>query len=145
MFERLKHINTKQLKDISKVWKDDIYIIINGEYYIFDLYSDDTFENVTSVYSGGGIWIFCGKLKSGEYFLTDNDNACVQLLDSSAENMDESLYAEWQEKHLLRYLEGSERRNFLLALVKHLGEDHNERGITNNELHQFKTKAEVIV
>ena len=101
----------------------------------------DPFEQVTAVYTGGGIWLFYGKLKTGEYFLTD-DNGCTMILDASPEDLDESLYEEWQEDHFLRVV-GTRREElaFLLALIERLGKRLPVDGggyISDDELDSYK-------
>lgn len=80
----------------------------------------DPFKSVVSVYTGGGIWLFYGELKSGEFFLTD-DNGCTLILDASPENFDESLYEDWQEEHFVRVVgTRAEELAFLHSLLDRL-------------------------
>ena len=102
----------------------------------------DPFKQVTAVYTGGNIWLFYGELTTGEYFLTD-DNGCTMILDASPEDLDESLYEEWQEDHFLRVVgTRKEELAFLLALIerlrKRLPVDCGGY-ITNEELDTYET------
>jgi hypothetical protein len=101
----------------------------------------DPFEKVTAVYTGGGIWLFYGKLKTGEYFLTD-DYGYTMILDTSPENLDESLYNEWQEQHFVRVVgTHAEERAFLHSLIDRLGRKNpadDDGGITDDELDRYR-------
>ena len=80
----------------------------------------DPFKRVVSEYTGGGIWLFYGELKSGEHFLTD-DNGSTMILDASPENFEESLYEEWQEEHFVRVVgDRAEEKAFLHSLLDRL-------------------------
>ena len=98
------------------------------------------FKNVNAVYTGGGIWLFYGQYGK-DYFLA-GDEGDVTLLDSDPSDLDESLYAEWQEKHLIAYLDGEERVTFCdkLAerLLRQVSGDHRG-GITDEEIKHYKS------
>ena len=72
-----------------------------------------------AVYTGGNIWLFYGKLKDGNYFLTD-DNGCTLILDKNPKNLDKSTYEDWQMKHLVKELYHKERINFCMKLLDYL-------------------------
>lgn len=56
------------------------------------------FIDVTTEYTGGGIYIFMGKLDNGIYFMCDDMYA--SFLDADPrEAGDDAYYTEWQEKH----------------------------------------------
>lgn len=101
----------------------------------------DPFKKVIPEYTGGGIWLFYGELKSGEHFLTD-DNGCTLILDESPADFDESLYVEWQQAHTIRELEGEERDIFLRSLLnriyRRLPEDNEGGYIEDHELNIYR-------
>ena len=99
-----------------------------------------TFENVSAVYTGGGVWLFWGKLDKERYFLTD-DYGCTLILDENPNNFDVSLYDDWQEAHTIQELEGKERERFCDALINRFLKDNpsdDRGGITDTELLNYK-------
>ena len=76
------------------------------------------FEKVTPDYTGGGIYIFSGKLTDGNYFLADGDMFDVSILDADAyENWEECFYAEWQEAHIVKNLSSAEALEFFKSML----------------------------
>lgn len=97
------------------------------------------FKKVNAVYTGGGIWLFYGETNHG-YFLTD-DNGATRFLSADPSNLDDSLYNEWQEEHLIKDLENPERLAFCDALINRLLRNNpadDKGGITNEELTRYK-------
>ena len=56
------------------------------------------------IYSGGGIYIFFGQLDDGNFFIADNDNYDVTVIDADPWWPEEPLTANWQSDHLVNYL-----------------------------------------
>lgn len=75
-------------------------------------------------YTGGGIWIFYGRFWDGTYFLTD-DYGCTRLLTADPYDLEISTSEEWQQEHLIRDLEGDERKSFLRDLIDYLLEQED--------------------
>jgi hypothetical protein len=97
-------------------------------------------KNVHAVYTGGGVWLFYGEMTGGKFFLTD-DYGDTLILNDSPENFDESLYPEWQEKHLFKELRGETRERFCLNMLRWLskpGRDDYRGGITDREIDFYK-------
>lgn len=69
-------------------------------------------------YTGGGIYVFTGRLQSGEWFVADNAPCSVRLLNEDPDGTDEAFYAEWQEEHLIRDLDDKEAEHFYKNMVK---------------------------
>lgn len=69
-----------------------------------------------AVYTGGGIWLFYGKLEDGNFFLMDDDGG-VAILNADPSDLDESLYDEWLTTHLIEELEGEELTAFQDAVL----------------------------
>lgn len=87
-------------------------------------------KEANAVYTGGGIYLFYGKVYTGYYFLTD-DHGWTLILDADPSDLDESTFPEWQEKHLVKELCGSECALFgftLLEWIRGLDETSEERG-----------------
>lgn len=76
---------------------------------------EPTIESVEPEYTGGGIYIFTGKLTNGNYFLATNDYD-VRVLDSPYD-WDSEFFDEWQEAHLVKDLEPSAALQFCKQMV----------------------------
>ena len=97
-------------------------------------------QTAKAIYTGGNIWLFYGELKDGTFFLTDDFGATL-ILDESPENLDESLYDEWQTAHTVRELtDESERSKFCLSLLNWLKATGTGRncGMTDLEIEGYK-------
>ena len=97
-------------------------------------------KTANAVYTGGNIWLFYGETTDGSFFLTD-DYGCTLLLNESPEDMDKSLYPDWQEEHKIRELFDSERVDFCNALLTWLEKEATSAqrgGITNEELEAYR-------
>ena len=92
-----------------------------------------------AVYTGGGIWLFYGKLSNGNWFLTD-DYGATRILNADPSDLDVSTYEEWQLEHLVKDLIGKDRLTFCDALCDYLEKaDQSHRGgITNSELDAYR-------
>lgn len=76
------------------------------------------FEKVEPTYTGGGIYIFTGRLDNGNYFIADGDNFWVRLVNADPhENWDESGYEEWQVEHLVRDLCSPDDLEFMKSMI----------------------------
>lgn len=98
-------------------------------------------KNVHAVYTGGGIWLFYGEMTDGKFFLTDDDGNTL-ILNDSPEDFDESLYPDWQEKHLFKELRGETRVRFCLNMLKWLskpGRDDYRGGISDQEIRHYES------
>ncbi len=102
-------------------------------------------ESAYAVYTGGGIWLFHGKLTDGNWFLTD-DYGCTVILDKDPSDFDESLYEDWQNEHLIEELEDDKRIAFGDALIEHLrnADSNNRGGISDQELDYYENYFKTI-
>lgn len=66
-------------------------------------------KDVKAVYTGGNIWLFYGALDDGTYFLVD-DYGSVRITDAPWDDLDTTLYVEWQDEHLVRDIEDETER-----------------------------------
>ena len=61
-------------------------------------------KRAEATYTGGGIYIYTGKLASGEYFLTDDEcgDDCVYVLDADPyRDLERACHDDWQTAHTL--------------------------------------------
>ena len=96
-------------------------------------------KKATAVYTGGGIWLFYGKLSHKKYFLMD-DNGMVIILKENPKNLEESTYEEWQELHKTKHqLSCEEAKEFALDVLDYIKHhpDHSG-GMTNTEIKIYK-------
>jgi len=92
------------------------------------LESAPAIKEAFAVYTGGGIWLFYGKLSDGNWFLTD-DYGATRILNADPSDLDESTYEEWQQEHLVRDLMGNDRLDFCDALCDYIEKaDQSHRG-----------------
>lgn len=74
------------------------------------------FVLVSPCYTGGGVYIFTGKLANGNFFLASNDMHDIRELSEDPDKYDfnDILQAEWQERHLIKDYdcESEETRQF---------------------------------
>lgn len=87
------------------------------------------FVSVTPDYTGGGIYVFTGKLSNGNYFMADTGFYDVRILDDDPDaETGEVMYldimernidsVEWQEAHLVKDLKEDECVEFFLQMFK---------------------------
>lgn len=101
-------------------------------------WQDVQIKEAHAVYTGGNIWLFHGELEDGTYFLTD-DEGRTQILDENPEDFDESLYWEWQEKHLIRDLENEDERiDFCHKLCDKFQKDGADGGFTEKDIKNYR-------
>lgn len=94
------------------------------------------FTNIETDYTGGGIYVFTGKLDNGNYFLADTSFYDVRILDADPSipvdmpadealstygiTSDEDAWAsvDWQEEHLVEDLAPERAKAFMIELLK---------------------------
>lgn len=77
------------------------------------------FESVEPCYTGGGIYVFAGKLADGNWFIANDDYGVIKV--NAPVDWDESFYMEWIEAHLVEELPSADCLKFfksMLAWVK---------------------------
>ena len=104
--------------------------------------STSDIKEAFAVYTGGNIWLFYGKLKDGNWFLTD-DYGSTLILDADPSDLDESTYMEWQDEHKIKELSGKELEKFDDALLDKLlsypSNDYKHTGgISNSEIDAYR-------
>ena len=73
-------------------------------------------ESVEPEYTGGGFYVFAGKLTNGNYFIADNDMYNVRILDTPYD-WDTNFEVEWQEAHLVKDLGAADALQFCKQMV----------------------------
>lgn len=86
-------------------------------------------KTVKPNYTGGGIYLYTGKLSNGSYFMASDDyfydNGYFDVLIVNAdpdlavdENQEDiAWFPDWQEEHLVKYLDEDEARNFTKRIL----------------------------
>ena len=79
----------------------------------------DRFVSVTPNYTGGGIYVFDGRLEDGNFFMADSPYYDVRIVDADPlEEPYESDFPEWQEEHLVGDLEADDALDFMAEMLK---------------------------
>ena len=79
------------------------------------------FVSVNADYTGGGIWIFSGRLSGGHYFLASSEYpAYAMVLNADPDDFDVSLYEDWQTAHTVKEFSGASGRRFWRAMLSAL-------------------------
>jgi hypothetical protein len=85
--------------------------------------NNSSIEYAQTDYTGGGIFLFTGKMSNtsayaGNWFIADDDNFDIRILNedplANADVSDDWTYADWQEERLVKDLDGKER-NYAIA------------------------------
>lgn len=110
-------------------------------------------EYVIPNYTGGNIYNYTGKLKDGNYFMADDsyfngDNFDVTIVssDPDKEKDDGAWYPEWQEEHLVEYLDETRAEEFtkqlLQWILKNKPEGNYDERDMENMLNSMSNKKE---
>ena len=70
-------------------------------------------------YTGGNIFVVRGKLSDGSYFIAEDSNFDIRLVNANPLRARNWEYADWQEKHLIKDLHGSERVNLFRDILNY--------------------------
>ncbi len=70
-----------------------------------------TIQSATAIYTGGGIFIYYGRLQDGTFFRAVDDWDCIEICnaDTSTEEAD---YQEFYEEHRIKTLNGEDYKAF---------------------------------
>ena len=89
-------------------------------------------ENVTPIYTGGGIYIYTGELSDGNYFIASDQSFAgdyfdIRIVDENPADYEEDFCnVTWQEEHLVSDVVGGEAREFTIQLLEWVLENHPE-------------------
>lgn len=61
-------------------------------------------DYATAIYTGGGIYIYHGRIANGHYFMLDDDTDLPAYFDANPDDYwDECTYPDWQDEHLVGF------------------------------------------
>lgn len=114
----------------------------------------EKFVSVDPEYTGGGIYVFTGKLADGNFFMADTANYDVRILteDPNEPTGEDCLgiiernidSVEWQEEHLIKDLVPDEAVAFFKEMLKWV-EDHKPDGnYIGADMDYFKNELETL-
>ena len=102
--------------------------------------------SVTPIYTGGGIYIYWGAFSDGTYFIADDDYD-LTIVDSDPtlsyvedEDIFEADYSEWQEKHLVRYIDDNKTQNFFNEMFDWILQNEPSTPLCNYSLGDIETR-----
>lgn len=91
-------------------------------------------ESAMADYTGGGIYLYTGKLSYGNYFLTSDDWDCIEIVNEDPDLDDESFSTEWIEKHYVETLTGDGYEYFWNTMLNKIITDRPEGNYDADEL-----------
>lgn len=97
------------------------------------------FVNVSPDYTGGGIYVYTGKLSDGTYFFADGDNYYAEILDSDPrDDYEEAFYPEWLDEHILRSVVDEEAIAFFESMLKWVIKNKPHDEFCNYNIHDME-------
>lgn len=115
---------------------------------------DKKFVSVEPEYTGGGIYVFTGKLADGNFFMADTANYDVRVLNANPDeptgmdalgiterNIDS---VEWQEEHLVEDLTPDEAVAFFKDMLKWVDENKPDGNYMIDDFDYFKEELETL-
>lgn len=122
----------------------------------------EKFISVDPEYTGGGIYVFTGKLTDGNYFMADTANYDVRIVNENPNipddmsddeawekygiTRDEDAWAsvEWQEEHLVKDLVPDEAIAFFKQMLKWVEDNDPEGNYLGADMDYFKEELETL-
>lgn len=80
---------------------------------------EHTIKTATACYTGGGLYIYYGRLESGLYFRTWDECEAVYICDADT-STEEAEYSEFYEQHTAEELAGEEYKAFFNKMLSHV-------------------------
>lgn len=112
------------------------------------------FVSVEPEYTGGGIYLFTGKLADGNFFMADTANYDVRVLNAdpneptgedclgiTERNIDS---VEWQEEHLVNDLKPDEAVAFFKEMLKWVEDNDPSGNYLGSDMDYFKEELETL-
>lgn len=102
----------------------------------------DDIKRATAIYSGGGIYLYYGELENGNWIFGDD----YQLMEintnplADEDTFDDSMFYEWQQKHLVREIPAEEYHKTLNALLDVIFKGDIVPGYGNYSLTELETR-----
>lgn len=77
-------------------------------------------QEVSAIYTGGGVYVYNGRLEDGNYFMTCDDclESEVLIVDSDPNATEDSDYQEWQDAHKVASLHHKAAAAFSMKMLK---------------------------
>ena len=105
-----------------------------------------SFEYVNPCYTGGNIYVYTGKLKNGNWFMTSDADCWLNEVNTDPDVLpgDEVWQNEWLDKHNVKAYELKETKQFYKAMYRWIiiYEPRNEH--TNYSIDDMKRRLESI-
>lgn len=114
----------------------------------------EKFVSVEPEYTGGGIYLFTGRLADGNYFMADTANYDVRVLTEdpneptgmdalgiTERNIDS---VEWQEEHLVKDLNPDEAVAFFKEMLKWVEDNDPSGNYLGSDMDYFKEELETL-
>lgn len=115
---------------------------------------DEKFVSVEPEYTGGGIYLFTGRLADGNFFMADTANYDVRILTEdpneptgmdalgiTERNIDS---VEWQEEHLVNDLTPDEAVAFFKEMLKWVEDNDPSGNYLGSDMDYFKEELETL-
>lgn len=112
------------------------------------------FVSVEPEYTGGGIYLFTGRLADGNFFMADTANYDVRVLNAdpneptgmdalgiTERNIDS---VEWQEEHLVKDLTPDEAVEFFKEMLKWVEDNDPSGNYLGSDMNYFKEELETL-
>lgn len=105
-----------------------------------------SFESVTPIYTGGNIYVYYGKLKNGNWFITSDADCWLNEVDVNPDNYDgdEIWQNVWLDKHNVKDYEPSEAKQFYKAMYRWIIKCEPENDNTNYSIYDMEERLSSI-
>ena len=101
-----------------------------------------SFEWVTPVYTGGNIYVYTGKLKNGNWFITGDCWCWLDEIDANPDDYDgdEVWQNNWIEEHSVKSYEANEAKQFYKAMYRWIIKNKPQNNNTNYYLFEIEDR-----
>lgn len=143
-------LNTKKVIGLNKQIEEYLNTIATLKASL----KDEKFVSVEPEYTGGGIYLFTGKLADGNFFMADTANYDVRVLTEdpneptgmdalgiTERNIDS---VEWQEEHLVKDLTPDEAVAFFKEMLKWVEDNDPSGNYLGSDMDYFKEELETL-
>ena len=101
-------------------------------------------KKATAVYSGGGIYLYYAELENGNYLMGSDDGLLIVNTNPLAneEVFEESNYYEWQEEHLVKFINDDDFQKVLNQVLDVIFNGKTIKEYDNFSLSELKERYE---
>lgn len=101
-------------------------------------------KKATAVYSGGGIYLYYAELEDGNYLMGSDDGLLIVNTNPLAneEVFEESNYYEWQEEHLVKFINDDDFQKVLNQVLDVIFNGKTIKEYDNFSLSELKERYE---